>query len=290
VAVPELLDRGVSGITLKSLKNTATNEAQAVGSAIEKAWGALPQGTSLELQPIYDALDKGASDALTVADSSGKRIPVTKAAATALDNMDYMKQTLLDVAETNPATGKLEVPVDKLRQLRQAWDEVAAQAKVYQGKELADAATGKIHAMAADGIRDELGKQFPDIDALNKEYSFWKNVEKVVGDTVLRREGQAKPLSQRIAAVGGTAIGAVTGGIPGAMLGKETMEGLQALTNSTAWKTISAVKKAQLAKYIASGNQGAVNFTIRQMLKGIGQETISPAQPSAPLQPALALQ
>jgi hypothetical protein len=236
---------------------------------------ALPQGTSLELQPIYDALDKGASDSLTIPASSGARVPVTKAAETALGNMDYLKQTLLDVAETNPATGKLEVPVDKLRQLRQAWDGVAADAKVYQGKELADAATGRIHAMAADAIRDELGKQFPDIDALNKQYSFWKNVEKVVGDTVLRRQGQGKPLTQTLMGVAGTAMGA-PGGPLAAIAGKEGMEGLAALTRSTAWKTVSAVQKAKLAAYLVSGNKGAVNFTIQQMLKGAGQELASP--------------
>jgi hypothetical protein len=289
VAVPELLDRGVSAMTLNGLKSQATNEAQAVGTAIGKAWDALPQGTSLELQPVWDALDKGASDSLTIQASSGAKIPVTKAAATALDNMDHLKQTLLDVAETNPATGKLEVPVDKLRQLRQAWDDIAAQAKVYQGKDLADAASGKIHAMAADAIRDELGQQFPDIAKLNKEYSFWKNVEKVVGDTVLRREGQGKPLTQTLMGVAGTAMGA-PGGPLAAIAGKEGMEGLAALTRSTAWKTVSAVQKANLAKYLVSGNKGAVNFTIQQMLKGIGQEAVSPSQPTATMQLAPALQ
>src|SRR5262249_41012616 len=160
---------------------------------------------------------------------------------------DYLKNTLLEVAEKNPTTGKLEVPVEKLRQLRQIWDETAAQAKVYQGKDLADAASGKIHAMAADGIRDVFDQQFPDIAKLNKEYSFWKNVEKVVGDTVLRREGQAKPLGQKIAGAAGAAIGAtaggatggVTGGLLGAIKGKEAMEGLTALMSSTAWRTTS---------------------------------------------------
>src|SRR5262249_18661790 len=121
VAVPELLDRRVSAWTLKRLQEKAGNEAQAVGSAIGKGWDALPQGTSVELQPVWDALDKGSSDTLTITSSSGKQIPVTKAAETALGNMDHLKQTLLDVAETNPTTGKLEVPVEKLRLLRQVW-------------------------------------------------------------------------------------------------------------------------------------------------------------------------
>ena len=40
--------------------------------------------------------------------------------------------------------------------------------------------------MAADAIRAELGKEFPNIAALNREFSFWKDVERVVGDTMAR--------------------------------------------------------------------------------------------------------
>jgi hypothetical protein len=53
--------------------------------------------------------------------------------------------------------------------------------------------------MAADAIREQLGQQFPDIDALNKDYSFLRNVNRVVSDTITRRTGQAKPLGQKLA-------------------------------------------------------------------------------------------
>jgi hypothetical protein len=90
--------------------------------------------------------------------------------------------------------------VDKLRQLRQTWDGVAALAKRYQSAELAGYASGEVHGMAADAIREQSGTQFPDIAALNEEYSFWKNVNQVVSDTITRRTGQAKPLKQKQAA------------------------------------------------------------------------------------------
>jgi len=42
---------------------------------------------------------------------------------------------------------------------------------------------------------------------LNREYSFWNAVDKVVSDTITRRTGQAKPLWQKLAAAAGTAAG-----------------------------------------------------------------------------------
>jgi len=272
IAVPELLDRGVSAFTLKGLAGKATNNVQAFGQAIDDAWKALPAGTTAEIEPILNTIESSAKNALTIMDSTGRAIPITQTAAKGLDSIDFLKQTLRDVSVPNPATGNLEVPVEKLRQLRQAWDEIAAQAKVYKGADLADAATGKLHAMAASAIRDQLAQDFPDIAALNKEFSFWKNVEQVVNDTVLRREGQAKPLGRKIAGAAGIAFGGATGGLHGAIVGKQAMEGLEALTSSTMWRTVSAVQKNNLAKYLASGNRTAAEMTIRQMIKAAGLE------------------
>lgn len=170
----------------------------------------------------------------------------------------HERELLLDVSEQNPQTGALEVPVDKLRQLRQTWDGVAALAKHYQGAVLADYAAGEVHGMAADAIREQLGAQFPDIDALNKEYSFWKNAEKIVSDTITRRQGQAKPLGQKLAQAAGTAAGYATGGMGGAVLGREAMGALEKLTTSTAWGTVSAVMRSKLADAIASGDTSAI--------------------------------
>jgi hypothetical protein len=150
------------------------------------------------------------------------------------------------------------VPVEKLRQLRQTWDGVAALAKRYQGAELADYASGQVHGMAADAIREQLGAQFPDIDALNKEYSFWKNVDQVVSDTITRRTGQAKPLGQKLASAAGTAAGYATGGVGGAVLGREAMQALEKVTTSTAWGTVSAIMKDRLADALASGDTSTI--------------------------------
>jgi hypothetical protein len=255
--VPGLLERGTTAVSMKSLQSQAQQNLEKFGRAIGDAWDDLPAGTSVELQPVWDKLEQSAQDALTIATPSGPK-PTTTFAARALSSLDSMKELLLDVSETNPSTGALEVPVDKLRQLRQTWDGVAALAKRYQGAELADYASGEVHGMAADAIREELGQQFPNIDALNKEYSFWKNVDKVVGDTITRRTGQAKPLGQKLAQAAGTAAGYATGGVGGAVLGREAMSALEKLTTSTAWGTVSAVMKDRLAGALASGDTSTI--------------------------------
>lgn len=284
VAVPGLLERGTMAPTLKGLAGKATSNVQAFGRAIDDAWSALPPGTSVELDPVLNTIENSAKNSLTITDSTGREIPMTEAGARGLDSLDFLKQTLRDVSVPNPQTGNLEVPVEKLRKLRQTWDEVAAQAKVYTGANLADAATGKIHSMTADAIRSEFAKDYPDIAELNKEYNFWKNVEQVVNDTVLRREGQAKPLGQKIAGAAGMAIGGSQGGIKGAVLGKQAFEGLTSLMGSTMWRTVSAVQKNNLANYLANGNGPAAETLIGQMLKAAkaaGLEAVTPSTPSA---------
>src|SRR5215831_2499340 len=276
VIVPGLLKQDVIAGSVKGLGRKAASNVEAFGQAIDNAWKALPAGTTAELDPVWNTIEKSAKDALTITDSTGRQVPLTQAAARGLDNIDFLKQTLLNVAEKNPTTGNLEVPVEKLRQLRQAWDEVATQAKVYSGKDLADAAIGKVHALGASAIRNQLAQDFPDIAALNKEFTFWKNVEDVVGDTVLRREGQAKPLGQKIAGAAGIAAGGLGGGVKGAVLGKQIMEGLTQLTSWTGYRTLSAVSKNRLANALASGNQSMILATMTPMLKAAGLEALTP--------------
>lgn len=292
VVVPELIERGVKAFTLKGLLQKAEGQAELFGKAIGDKWANLPAGTKVALDPIIQSMTKSADDALTIQSASGAKIPATEMAKNALGHMNFLKQTLKDAAEANPSTGALEVPAEKLRALRQAWDEVAANAKVFQGQQLADHAVGKVHAMASDAIREKLAADFPDIAALNKEYSFWRNTEKVIRDTVLRREGQAKPMSQQIAAAAGVAMGGAAGGIHGAIAGKAALEGLQKVMASPAWRTVSSVYKDRLADAIATGNRGMVNSIAYQITKGAGTEVAArtvevPALPTAALQPPL---
>jgi hypothetical protein len=83
-------------------------------------------------------------------------------------------------------------------------------------------------------------------------------VDKVVGNTITRRQGQAKPLGQKLAQAAGTATGYATGGTGGAVLGRQAMPAVEKAVTSPAWGTISAVTKDRLAQAIASGSTNTV--------------------------------
>jgi hypothetical protein len=250
---------------MKGLQGKAAANVQKFGQAIGDEYDNLPAGTSIELAPVTQRLREAALERLTV-QAGGKAVPKGPHAAQALKNVDDLERTLAEIAERNPQTGALEVPVERLRQVRQYFDRIAAQSGRYEGKALADQNMAEAHGMAADAIREEFAKAFPSIAKLNKDYSFWKNVHKVVSDTIERRQGQAKPLGRKIAAAAGTVAGSQAGGI-GAVLGRAGMEQLEALTSGPAWGTVSAVLKDRLAKAIAAGNRREAEFQITKMVR-----------------------
>jgi hypothetical protein len=281
--VPELIDRGVTAATLKGLQAQAQTHIGALGAAIGEAWDKLPPGTSTELAPVYDRLQNAIEDVHSVESgpqtktvtpppsnvlgpngqpvqqapytvTSTEMIPKGPEAARAISNLKALQQTLTDVSETDPVTGKTVVPVDKVVGLRRYFDDIAARAGRYQGKDLADQSTAEAHGIAADAIREQLAQDHPDIAALNKEYSFWKNVNQVVTDTITRKQGQAPSLGTRVA----QAAGFVKGGV----LGAEAAKTLAEATASPAWRTVDAVLKDRLADALAKGQRGPAEFYI----------------------------
>ncbi|WP_031499870.1 hypothetical protein [Bryobacter aggregatus] len=132
--------------------------------------------------------------------------------------------------------------------------------------------------MAADAIREELAKQFPDIAVINKEYSFWKNVDRVVGDTLLRREGQAKPLGQKLAAGAGAIVGGAKAGPKGAILGGKVGQLFEATVSSPGWATASAVLKDRLAKALGSGSSAQIDYYLRRIGSGARATAVAGAK------------
>lgn len=82
-------------------------------------------------------------------------------------------------------------------------------------------------------------------------------MDKVVGDTITRRTGQAKPLGQKLGRCRRAQLQLATGGIKGAVLGREAMQALEQVTTSPAWATVSAEAKKRVADALASGNTQA---------------------------------
>lgn len=265
--VPELIDRGIVTPSLKALKGRAEQQIASVGAAIGDEWQNLPAGSSTPLKPIFDRLQSEIDTTHSITDAAGKRIPKGPEGAKAVGNIESLQQVLMDVAEKDPTTGELRIPVEKARDLRQYFDKVQKSAGSFEGKNLNDASTAAAHEIAANSIREELGKQFPSIDALNKEYSFWKNVDQVTGDTLMRRQGQAVPLGQKLAQAGGF--------IKGGVMGAEAMKALTQSVQSPAWATVSAVLKDRLANALAKGNRLQATSVTQQIRRTIAAKTFN---------------
>lgn len=262
--VPELIDRGVTSTTLKGLSEKANTAAAGAGQAITDAFDNLPTGSRVGLGPISAALEKGARDAFTVENpQTGARVPMSGEASRGLGHIAEINKALEQIAEVDPATGEMYLSAANARRVRQFYDQVTKDAGGFEGKNLSDKSIAGAHEMAADAIREQLSSNFPDIAKMNKEYSFWKDVARVVDDTMVRKQGQAKGLGKKIAGAAGAAGGFGSGGLAGAIVGKVALESLESMVSSPAWRTISAVTKDRLADALSKGNRGAAEHYIR---------------------------
>lgn len=282
---PELAERGVTAMSLKGLQQKIAGSLQRTGQELSDAYDALPADSSVPLDDVLNRLQFRADQEFTVPTGQQPIAPSTYHQA-GLALVDDIKNRLTAASELDPQTGFRSLPVGRVRQMRQMYDEVANLAGRYDGKALADHSQAAVQGMAADALRGVLADNQPSIAALNKEYSFWKDADRVVSDTITRKQGQAVPLGVKIAKGAGTGAGYVTGGPLGAAIGREAMGALERTLSSPAWRTVSAVAKTKLANALASGNRGAIESAIRlvarptALAEGLGAE-IGTTSPSA---------
>lgn len=263
--VPELIDRGVMALTDKGLGRKTAKGLSEATERLEDAYANLPPDAAIPVDDVVKSLQSKAADAFKVGGKS-----MSPQSDQALRLADSLTKRLLSQATTD-ANGKRVITVDAARKTRQIYDEISKAAGRFEGKALADHSAGVVHGMAADSIRDFLNQVASGkakIGDLNKEYSFWRNADQVVQDTLLRRQGQARPLGQKLAAGAGAVAGAVHGGPKGAALGYEAMRAVEAATTSAAWRTASAVAKDRLAKALASGNDSVATAAANAIIKG----------------------
>jgi len=269
--VPGLIDEGMTAFTTKGLQQKVSAKMSEAGQKLEDAYEALPPGASIPLNDVTAKLSQVAKDTFTIGKNE---IPMSSVADTGVKNIEDLKQRLLGISKPGP-NGRV-IEVDDARRIRQYYDQVAKMAGRYEGVALADQSAAAAHGMAADAIRGELAKQFPDIAAINKQFSFWADTNRVLTDTLLRRQGQAKPMGRKIAQAAGMGAGFVGAGPKGALLGREAMDALEAITTSPGWQTMSAVGKYKLANAVATGSAPTI--------RGVGLALLrsSPSVPPIP--------
>lgn len=235
---PELIRRGEVG-SLPGLEKKAGEEI----SRLSPQLGAQYAGTTVKNAGVKVWQDL---QALKQTYMPGGVVAQPQAVKAIEGVQDIIRQYGTDISDTN------------LRRLRQIFEQIPGERGAYSGVDLPTNYTLKAQEQAADSIRGILNSN-PDIGALNKEISFWLDVQRVTRATELRRVGQAGGLVRTLLPLG---TGIAGGLAKGETTGLEAA-GVTLLTTlawdairSPAWRTASAVVKDRFAQAIAYGELG----------------------------------
>lgn len=245
--LPELAKNIPISVSRQSLLNKVKVTVEDVGNKIDEfiASGKLKGG--VEKNQLIDMFESKKADFMV----GGKVVEQAP-----IKILDSLQNTLRQFP-------KILSPEDTI-QLRRVWDKVVDKSKGFQ-KTLAEGTEVEFKKEAANLIRNELGKTNPELAALNKQYTLWKNTADVLKETVSRKVGQ----TGAVTTIGKKAIGAVIGagsGPFGAVLGAEIVNQLGNIFASTAWRTISANLKTKLAKALAEGDKVKIKGIIKTIL------------------------
>jgi hypothetical protein len=240
--VPELISRRVTG-SREGIKELAEKQIEKVGGELDVALAQVPKGKAVDVGAVFNQLQKLKKQYVVPSGTAGVNQIVDKSAYDALGKM----QTL--VAGT-------QATHESVRRLRQILDGMVTAGDKTFGRTIAEGSELDATREAANAIRRELAATAPNVAKINKEFSFWMNVDRVVGDTIRRTASQSKGVGQQIAEGVATPAGAAalaTGNAgPAAAIAIPVI--LRKVLQSPAWKTFSAVQKDRLAEAIASGN------------------------------------
>lgn len=245
--VPGLLQRGTTAMTQESLLAKAADKAEDFGRQIENAWDAIPEGVyRTNIKPVFDDLQKR-KISYTV-----NGVVVDDAAYGAIENM---QRKLL-------AVSNIDASPQSMREFRQILDKGTQRTGKSFALTDADSVVAETRKATANAIRRELGSELPEIDKINKEFSFWSNVEEVMGETIKRKKPQTG-LLEPAASLVGLATGS---NFLQKILGALALKNFVKLTHSTGWRTISAVNKNKLANLLASGKGKEAATLINNLL------------------------
>lgn len=250
--VPGLLGRGEKAVTRTGLLNKAQRGMEQTGEALEAAYEKLPEGTRVNIKPIFDNLQKLKQQYVV----KGTTQIGDDAAYKAVENM---QRKLLDISNES-------VSVGSIRSFRQILDKATQRTGKAFGLSDSDSVVAEARKATANAIRSELAKEFPEIGKLNAEFNFWSNVQKVLGSTIQRTKSQ-NPLGNQIATEGGAILGATLKGTVGnALIGAASLKFLKQAIQSTAWRTTSATTKATLANFLARGDMAKADTLLQKII------------------------
>lgn len=248
---PGLIDRHVKANSLEGLQEQAQGHIDNYGQQIDDyfdeqaAKGASMDPTAI-IQKLSEAKDEAMVDGVSLNESYTNKL-------------DALKEQIQTIADKNGG----KVPLEKLRKIRAVNDQTVAQSK--GGFALSPDANSQISAVKTytDAIRGAFAKSHPQLADLNKEFSFWKNVDLVTDATITRRVGQRQSLMKKYAQQAGGVVGGATGaavaGVHGAAIGSEAgylaAGKLADITSSSAWNSRVAIPVKMVVSRLAKSGR-----------------------------------
>lgn len=269
---PEILQRGLRG-SREALQAQAADTASEVGGKIDsaiQAYGARQVDTT----PVLDALEQ-AKGAFQTTGPHGKAVIFEPRAVKQLDGL---QQVITDLGP--------EARVDQLVAVRRAWDKVVDQAGGFAhraggaiGVPLKDQSEAWAKREATGAIRTLLNADVPELGALNKEFSFWKNLDGVLTQTLQRTQPQGPGLAKAGAEIVGGLAGA-SHGPAGAVGGAYALGKVQQMFKSARWQLASAQVKDRLATAIVNNDASGIATALSRI--GAVESAKVPAMVSGP--------
>lgn len=288
---PEILSRsdevlgGITGRSRTQALDIFTLNRQRVGAAVDEALEAAHAAQSINPQPLVSALDEA------IAPYTTRRI-VSAAELTAHPSLNRFAPHPIaagqfeviiprDVRKVKQITGLKDLlaahgeslTIRDLVGIRRAWDEVAYATPGATLETVRTKAEKWAKKMGGDAIRAVLDSETPELAAVNREFSFWKDLERVMEATVERTKSQTGGLRTTIAEAGGRALGAPSG-IRAAFFVGKTAKTLQQVFQSPRWASLSANYKNQLAEAIQSGVGPRVASVVNRIAAVQGSQMI----------------
>ena len=270
-------DSDLMSLTRKSLEEKATAKADEVGQQIDEKYLSIPEGATLPTKPLLDHLEQGKSN------FTGSKGEILDQGA--IDRIDGLKQIVQQFGD--------QVPVTDIVKLRRMWDEQIAQSsKGHLAPSIAEASDIALKRDAAGSIRDQLAEAYPDLDVINKQYSYYASIRDVMRATNLRKGSQATPLSETALAAAGAVGGIVKGGLAGGPAGAVAMGTLSKAMHSTGWNTLSANVKYRVADFLAAGDAPSAAKLVESQMSfpfaatgAVNSQTPRPGEGSRPGDP-----
>jgi hypothetical protein len=268
--VPEMLKRGIRG-SREQLAAQAGAAADTAGQAIDDAmqqFGSRQVG----VKPVSDAIEK-AKDAFRATNAAGT---VVEFEPRAIRQLDKLKGVIDDLGP--------DARVDQMVAVRRAWDKVVADAGGYAhrapggiGVPLKDISEASTKREATTAIRQLLDNEVPELTSLNKEYSFWRNLDDVVTQTMQRKAPQGEGIGGVVKEAAGQAVGAAaTGGsIPAAFALGKLAKTATAVFTSPRWKLASAQTKDALATAIEANDTTRIASLFSRIMAGVSTQAAS---------------